>query len=207
MAEQIRAIVFDAGGVLHQPNTAVTEDLAQELGLTEEELAQIWATDIEDLGKGEITEADFWSRLRSEYGVRNVSTEENLLGRAFAKNYSAQPGINWLIERIWYWGPEPKLGLLSNTIEPHARVMRENTNDFRRFNAVGLSYEIGMRKPEAGAFEFILDKLGVEPEEAIMVDDDPINVEAAANLGMVAIHYVDARQLDIDLSSHVKYSI
>jgi len=62
------------------------------------------------------------------------------------------------------------------------------------FDAVLLSGEIGVAKPDARAFAAALDALGVSAEEAAFVDDRPANLDAARGLGMAAVRCVSARQ-------------
>lgn len=57
------------------------------------------------------------------------------------------------------------------------------------FDAVIVSCEVGVCKPDPRIFELCLSRLGVEPAEALFVDDRLENVEAAATLGLQTVHY------------------
>jgi epoxide hydrolase-like predicted phosphatase len=52
------------------------------------------------------------------------------------------------------------------------------------FDHVVISGEVGMRKPESRIFEYTLDLLGVDPEDALFLDDEEPNVLAARAIGM-----------------------
>ncbi len=39
-------VIFDAGGVLHENNSAVSEDLMKELGIDNRVVSEIWAEEI-----------------------------------------------------------------------------------------------------------------------------------------------------------------
>ena len=54
--------------------------------------------------------------------------------------------------------------------------------------------EEGMAKPDARIYLRTLQRLGVQPEEAVFVDDKLENVEAARQLGMQGIHFQRAEQ-------------
>jgi putative hydrolase of the HAD superfamily len=59
-----------------------------------------------------------------------------------------------------------------------------------QFDGVGcltLSFEIGAAKPEPAIYLRCLESLGVEPGEALFVDDRRENVEAARVLGIDAV--------------------
>lgn len=55
------------------------------------------------------------------------------------------------------------------------------------FDAVVISGEVGMRKPELRIYRHTAQLLGVPPGECVMVDDLPHNVSAAAAAGMVGV--------------------
>jgi hypothetical protein len=49
------------------------------------------------------------------------------------------------------------------------------------------SHEVGLAKPDPAAYLLSCARLGVEPAEAVFVDDVPVNVDAAAELGLQAL--------------------
>ncbi|WP_201375450.1 HAD-IA family hydrolase [Ktedonobacter robiniae] len=59
--------------------------------------------------------------------------------------------------------------------------------------------EEGISKPDARIYLRTLARLGVNPEEAVFVDDKPINVEAAQELGIHALHFKDTAQILAEL--------
>ena len=83
-----------------------------------------------------------------------------------------------------------KMLLLSNTNELHMDCVKEQmgTERFNRFkNAFDvfyLSYEMGMRKPDAEIFNFVLEENQLTPEETCFVDDVKENTDSAASLGI-----------------------
>jgi FMN phosphatase YigB (HAD superfamily) len=48
---------------------------------------------------------------------------------------------------------------------------------------------LGVAKPDPAIYRHTLAELGVEPEEALFIDDKRINVEAARALGIQAIEF------------------
>jgi epoxide hydrolase-like predicted phosphatase len=70
-------------------------------------------------------------------------------------------------------------------------------NDYPRegwqemFDAIVISAEVGMRKPEPGIFQHALGMVGLEAEECVFVDDIAANITAAQALGLNAIHHTD----------------
>ena len=67
-----------------------------------------------------------------------------------------------------------------------------------------LSYEVGSWKPEAKIYALALEKAGVKPEEAIFIDDQKKNVDAAEALGIHGIVFQNTEQLRTKLLELVK---
>jgi HAD superfamily hydrolase (TIGR01509 family) len=57
----------------------------------------------------------------------------------------------------------------------------------------------GIAKPDTKAFELTLERLGVEPDEAVFVDDTREHVEAARKLGLQGILFTTAEELEEEL--------
>lgn len=51
------------------------------------------------------------------------------------------------------------------------------------------SCEIGLRKPGAACFRFILDDLGLPGEQVLFLDDSEPNVVAASQVGLQPVHH------------------
>ena len=185
---KIEAVIFDAGGVLHESNSVVTDDLVQELGLEQEILKSIWSNQIPLLGSGKIDEAEFWRQLSGEHGIRQVDVAENLLGRAFTEALKSHAPVLELIKELGMNGV--KLAVLSNTIEPHAKALRD-AGLYDGFDYLFLSHEVGMRKPDAAIYQHALDELGTKPAATVFVDDDPENVKVAKALGIKGVVFID----------------
>ena len=62
------------------------------------------------------------------------------------------------------------------------------------FDAVVISGECGMRKPEQAIFLHTAKSLGLEPEQCVFIDDIEANVAAAAACGMTGLHHTEATQ-------------
>jgi putative hydrolase of the HAD superfamily len=62
-----------------------------------------------------------------------------------------------------------------------------------------VSCEFQARKPEARVFHRLLDRYGVVPGQALLIDDDPVNVAGAHAAGLEAILFEDPGSLRQDL--------
>jgi putative hydrolase of the HAD superfamily len=99
-----------------------------------------------------------------------------------------------------------RLGVVSNTWPEPARLVRRELAELgvaERVDAIVLSGEVGVRKPDPAIFERALAELGVEPEAAIFVGDRLVDdVAGAARVGMTTVQAVwfqaDAGEVEIE---------
>ena len=80
--------------------------------------------------------------------------------------------------------------LVSNTNEAHITTIQKTAGSFlwnafiNQFEELFLSYQLGMRKPNANYFEHVLEKMNAVPEEVLFIDDTLANLVAAEALGI-----------------------
>jgi epoxide hydrolase-like predicted phosphatase len=67
------------------------------------------------------------------------------------------------------------------------------------FDGIVISGEIGIRKPAPEMYELGAERIGVEPEACVFVDDLPFNLDPAASLGMATVHHVSAERTITEL--------
>ena len=82
-----------------------------------------------------------------------------------------------------------KLGLISNSYDPKIFELIDSKFGLSKiFDYVGLSYEVGLIKPDERLFKLVLENIGVKEEEAVMVGDTlKDDVEAAEKIGIRGI--------------------
>jgi HAD superfamily hydrolase (TIGR01509 family) len=90
--------------------------------------------------------------------------------------------------------PHYKLGMLSNAGDDW---LDEMMGADRRllFDVIVLSYQVSLTKPQAEIYTLTAQKLGVEPNECIMIDDKERYCEGARKAGMQAIQYQTVNQM------------
>jgi len=79
-----------------------------------------------------------------------------------------------------------RLGCFSNNNEIWSHKIREQFGLARLFDDFFLSHELGLRKPDLAAFEYVTQQLNVEPHRIAFFDDLEENVMAAQEVGMNA---------------------
>ena len=65
-----------------------------------------------------------------------------------------------------------------------------------------VSYDIGIRKPDLGIYEYVLQNVDVEAEQILFIDDRFENCQAAAQLGMQYVHFQSVSGLQKELQQH-----
>lgn len=92
-----------------------------------------------------------------------------------------------------------KTAVLSNTIESH-KIAIESRNGYKDFDAVVLSCDCGLEKPDPKIYKLTAEKLGVKPEECIFIDDIKENLMPARKLGMKTILARNPKQIIKDVN-------
>ena len=89
-----------------------------------------------------------------------------------------------------------RLFLLSNTNAIHIRQVNRMLAALEKpsleslFERVFLSHEVRMAKPAPAIYQHVLSEAGLGTEETAFFDDNRANIEAAAALGIRAVHVV-----------------
>ena len=94
-----------------------------------------------------------------------------------------------------------RLLLLSNTNALHFEMIRANYPLLRHFHALILSYEVKAMKPHPEIFQAAVDRAGCRPEECFYTDDIADYVAAARRLGIDAVQFRSAGQLQAELTA------
>ena len=94
-----------------------------------------------------------------------------------------------------------KIGLLSNVGEGVMNELFPDTERQALFDAVVLSSDIGAVKPHPAIYEYMLAQLHLPAEQCVMIDDLPVNVDGAKNVGMQGIVYYSLDHLKTSLKT------
>jgi len=133
---------------------------------------------------GKIEDAAYFQSLRDALGI-GISDAQFLEGwnAIFA---GEMPGIAPLLKRAAAHLP---LYAFSNTNRPHvAHFSKAYADVLGHFREVFLSSSIGLRKPDAAAYDHVVRAIGVPAERIVFFDDVAANIEGARARGLVAVH-------------------
>lgn len=191
-SSKIRNIIFDLGGVLLNINPLLSLiEFAKLSGTGAEELRFRLANEhvFEKFDTGSLSPAEFRSDLCR---IMNFPLSDEEVDRAWNILLLDFPAER--VKLLQQLRENYSVFLLSNTNIIH---FRKYTQDFYEtygiqmtdlFDKLFLSFEIGMHKPDAGIYSFVLQNAGLKPSECIFIDDSKANIEAAEQQGISGIH-------------------
>ncbi len=134
------------------------------------------------LERGELDRTEFERDLAAELTRRGVTVRaDGLLDRMLSGLEAPEPRMHALVRAARQAGL--RTALLSNSWGN--TYDRTGWDDM--FEVVVISGEVGMRKPEARIFTHTVERLGLAPQQCVMVDDLPSNVAGAEAVGMHAV--------------------
>jgi FMN phosphatase YigB (HAD superfamily) len=190
--QKTEAIIFDLGGVILNIDYNLTRTAFEKLGVRnfDEMYSQSDADMLfSNLETGKISEENFYNEINKCTGLQLSPPEIKLAWTAMLLNFR-EDSLVFLDELK----PKYKLFLLSNTNHIHIPEFKKIYNEKKRekpfidfFEKAYYSCEIGLRKPDAGCYDWVLQKEKLEPGKTIFVDDSIQNVEAAKLAGMQTI--------------------
>ena len=65
---------------------------------------------------------------------------------------------------------------------------------FERFDDIVISGQVGVAKPGPEIYLLLCERNGIEPSQAVFLDDSPVNVDGALAVGMQAMRFTDTRR-------------
>ncbi len=198
---RIEAIISDFGGVLTSPLLDSFAAFQDSSGISLEALGGAMAAiarrqgvnPLFELEKGRLSEREFLAELSRQL-TRDLDRPVELHG--FAERYLSHLDPN---ERMIDYMRQLRdrgyrMAICTNNIREWEKLWRAKLPVDEIFEAVVDSSVVGTRKPEPRIYEITLERLGVRPEAALMVDDLEINCDAAREHGMRAVWFRDSDQ-------------
>jgi putative hydrolase of the HAD superfamily len=189
--------------------TTIIFDLSEVLltGLkgTEERINIIYGTQLKNpilasmpeakkLFHGVIAEDDYWFAVIRKFKLKATVQE---LKQVLRNNIEEIEGTHGVVERLKKNGY--MLGLLSVHAKEWIDYCEEMFDLHKLFHYRSYSFETAVSKPDKRAYTMLLEKMKVEPEECIFIDDYIVNLQSAEELGIATIQFENAKQLERDL--------
>ncbi|MEV4258576.1 HAD family phosphatase [Spirillospora sp. NPDC049652] len=203
-----RAVITDWGGVLTSPlDQAVDAWLAAD---------RIDAAGYRTLMRAWVKQAYDGAGTNPIHGLEDGTLDPAEFERLLAAELRTVDGgpvpAAGLIERMFaaFAPVEEMYALLKEVREGGTRVaLLSNSwgNAYPRerwtglFDAVVISCEVGLRKPDEAIFRHAVDLLGLAPDECVFIDDIVHNTRAAEALGMHGVHHTTPDETRLALAA------
>jgi putative hydrolase of the HAD superfamily len=167
-------------------------------GLPRERFEPLYWADRHAYDEGKLTGLAFWQKLLSDAGIAEKAGMAAELNLWDARMWTTQnPAM--LAWQIALKQRGIKTAILSNMGDNVLENIKRTFDWLARFDVLVWSYQLGMAKPEPAIYQHTLRELGVEPGEALFIDDRLVNIEAARALGMRGILFSTVDTLRVDL--------
>ncbi len=197
MENGVSTIIFDLGGVILNLDYNRTIEAFKNLG--QENFDELYTQanqnrTFDRFETGDITAKEFRDYIRTFLGNEITDLKIDEAWNEMLLDLPAEriDLLNQLKKRY-------KIYLFSNTNEIHLKKFRQIIEESfgypdvleETFHKTYYSHLIGRRKPNASAFQFILDENNLKPEEVVFIDDSIQHVQGASELGINAEHLID----------------
>ena len=188
----IQAIIFDMGGViLRTQNPEPRRKWIERAHVTPDIFFDtVFRSPVARRAEiGQATDKDVWRHAGQVFGLDDSQLEE------FEQDFWSALAIDAaLVQFIRGLRPRYKTAVLSNAW-PDARRLIEDNLDFRDVvDVMFFSAEEGMAKPDPCFYHLATERLQIQPQQAIFIDDRTDNVEAAQALGMRGVQFQNTQQ-------------
>lgn len=202
-ASTVKVLIFDLFGVLTTPMTrAEQHHLVVAAGPEAEADPDAFWTAYWDLrppyDSADVTPAQYWRGVAAAVGaVLDDAAVDRLRAADIGAWRGVAPVMEALLRRLVAEGRT--IALLSNIPEELAVDFEARHPCFELFSVLGYSSRIGVAKPDPAAFHWVLERLGVEPGDALFIDDRAENVAGAIGVGLRGKLFVSPEDLAADL--------
>lgn len=198
-----RGLLIDYGGVLSTDVFESFHEFEQAEGLERGMVVRLLRGDVRAAGllaqveTGAMAAAAFETQIAALLGVAPT----RLLARMFA-GMRPEPTMLEAVRTVRRAGLRTALVSNSWGVDGYPEDLFVDL-----FDAVVISGQVGLRKPDPEIYRLAAGKIGLEPGECVFVDDLPGNLTPAARLGMAVIRHTNAAAtiaelagiLDLDL--------
>ncbi len=203
--QNIKAIIFDLGGVLLNIDFKKVSNAFKALGVdTFDEMYSQSEVNMlfENLEVGKISEKEFCLGINKHSGKSILAGDVTTAWNSILLDYRKESLAFLKILKKKY-----KLFLLSNTNSIHQEAFNKifetsiGQGSFNSlFDKAYYSHEIGLRKPDAAAYLYVLSENNLLPHEVLFIDDTLKNIEGAKAVGLTTVFLSDGKKIeDLDL--------
>lgn len=194
MAEKIKTILFDLGGVyLNRGLWKFWDYMEDAFKIPAQEIRKNFLKYYKPYFSGKISEKKFWEQHLRDLKIKKDWREL----REVAINYfEPQKGMPELIKSL---RKNYQVGLLSDQTKEWWPYLDKKYAISKNFDFTIISYKTGFHKPQPEIYEIAIKKSGCKPQEILFIDDLEHNLEPAKSLGMKTLFFENPTQIKKEL--------
>jgi putative hydrolase of the HAD superfamily len=198
---QIRAVILDFGEVLcHIPSAENIARLASIFQMDPRTFLPTYLETRAPYDRGDLLPSEYWQDFATQAGVKITTDTIEQARRVDLELWSDinDAMVLW-VQQLHAAGF--KTAILSNMPTDMATHVRNNFPWISHFDHHIFSGEVRSVKPEPAIYQHCISELGVQPSEALFIDDRDVNLEQARATGIHGIRFQSVEQLRKDLQA------
>src|SRR5581483_9105215 len=209
---EIRAAFFDFGGVILSSPFEAFADYERRQGLPDGFIRGLNSTNPDtnawaQLERNHVSFDEFCRLYEGEATAAGHELDAREVIAALSGTIRPE-----MVEAVRRCKERLRTACLTNNIVSFEEFPEEATADGRdhvlaMFDVIVESSKVGVRKPETRFYEIACEEAGVEPHEAVFLDDLGINLKPAKAMGMTTIKVVDPDQALVELEAAVGFPV
>jgi putative hydrolase of the HAD superfamily len=199
-------LILDFGGVLTTSVAACALAFEREAGLAEGALLSTIGLDpqglglYEDLERGAISQPEWNERTGAILGIDGTDLLERML-----TDLRPEPRVIAAAQAARAAGIT--VGILSNSLGMYPYDPYDGYDLDERYDAVLLSEQYRMRKPEPEIYQLMLDLMNLPGEACVFVDDTAHNLPPAEEQGIATILATDPERTVAEIEAALRLSL
>jgi GrpB-like predicted nucleotidyltransferase (UPF0157 family)/FMN phosphatase YigB (HAD superfamily) len=191
MKNKIKLIIFDFGGVLGSDANDWDKSFFKLLkltGLKSEDMGPIFIKHWSDLKYGKIGTSGFWKDVQEK-------SKKKIKIRELKRTYKEGVKSNTLLLKIMdSFNSHYKTALLMDEGKEWGNWKIKKFNLDKRLNKTYCSAHLGLSKPHPAIFQKVLEDFKITSNQALLIDNQLRNIDAAEKLGMKTILFKNNKQ-------------
>ncbi len=189
-------LLFDIGNVVIEADHEITHGLFVGYGVPEEKAVLFFRNkEYIAFARGDLTEREFYEATLKH--LNHQLSYEQVREAHDAHLIRVDKGVVDILDKV----PRRKLAIATNTNAWQTAREKQLIDITKYSDHVFRSDEMHMLKGDKECFPYIAEKLGVERNNVVLIDDSSRNTEKAQEQGLRAILYTGAEQLSEEMQS------
>ncbi len=194
----INTIIFDMGNVLINFRW---RQFYADMGLTGERFDRMANATVQNPIWNEFDRGDYTDEMMLEGFIKNDPGLEPeirvMMGERFTEFLEK---FDYTDEWIDYYKSRGyKIYILSNFSRKAFTDCSEKLDYVQKADGAVISYKVGLIKPDPAIYRLLLDTYDINPQEAVFIDDNKENIEAAKQFGLSTILFTSREEADKQL--------